>query len=214
MTLASSRVFTAVRARLRTNVGRRFVRFVPVAIASFAVSETVVFSLVWVGHVTAGLSGLGGWLSGALVSYVLSRWAWERRGRPHLLKETLPFWAVSVGAAVVLSTTSHFAGVWAASIGLSHTQRALFVAGAYFVANCFTFTSRFLIFHYVLFADRGAKAALGNSASSPANGSAGAEATGFAYGSGVRANGASVRLVESSRGAADGEALPDAGRRP
>jgi len=157
MTRQLTRIVTAAQTRLQTNIGKRFSRFVPVAIVSFAVSEAVVVSLVWFGHVTGGLAGLAGWFSGALVSYVLSRWAWERKGRPHLLKETLPFWLVSVGAAIVLSSATHFAGLWATEMNLSHSERTLFVATAYFVANCLTFITRFAIFHYLLFADRGSK---------------------------------------------------------
>src|SRR5499427_4244357 len=154
MTRQLTRIVTAAQTRLQTNIGKRFSRFVPVAIVSFAVSEAVVVSLVWFGHVTGGLAGLAGWFSGALVSYVLSRWAWERKGRPHLLKETLPFWLVSVVAATVLGLTSHYASVWAVSMGHTHWERVLIVDGAYLLANCVTFITRFVIFHYFLFADR------------------------------------------------------------
>src|ERR1019366_8507293 len=75
--------------------------------------------------------------------------------RPHMLKETLPFWAVSVGAWLVLGLTSHYASVWAKSMGLSHWQQTLVVELAYLLANCVTFVTRFVIFHYLLFADRG-----------------------------------------------------------
>ena len=71
--------------------------------------------LLGVFHVSAGLSGVLGAITGAAVSYVLSRWAWERKGRPHLFKETLPFWLISLGAWFVLGATSHYASVWAVS---------------------------------------------------------------------------------------------------
>ena len=98
---------------------------------------------------------------GATVSYILSRWAWERKGRPHVLKETLPFWAVSVGAWIVLGLASHYASVWAISAGLGHWQRVAVVNTAYLLANCVTFVTRFAIIHYVLFADRGPRASFG-----------------------------------------------------
>ena len=106
---------------------------------------------------SAGLSGVLGAITGAAVSYVLSRWAWERKGRPHLLKETVPFWLVSLGAWFVLGATSHYASVWAVSMDKSHWQRVVIVDGAYLLANCLTFLTRFAIFHYFLFADRGSK---------------------------------------------------------
>lgn len=144
-----------LRDWLRGRTGRQFARFVPVSVAALAASEITLAVLVGVAHVTAGLSGVIASIVGAAVSYVLSRWAWHRTGKPHVLKETLPFWAVSAGAWLVLGLASHYASVWAKSVGMSHTQQTLFVAAAYFIANCVTFVTRFAIFHYLLFADRG-----------------------------------------------------------
>jgi putative flippase GtrA len=106
---------------------------------------------------TAGRSALTAWLVGAAVSYVLSRWAWERKGRPNLLKETLPFWIVSVGTAIVLTVTTKWANQRALAMDLPDNERLMFAAAAYFLANCVTFLTRFLIFHYILFRDRGSK---------------------------------------------------------
>lgn len=147
-----------VQRKLRTTVGKRFGRFVLVAAGALLASQISLTLLLGVAHVSSGASGIAAAIVGAGVSYVLSRWAWERKGRPHLLRETLPFWLVSVGAWIVLGATTHFSSLWAHSMGLGHWERVAFVDGAYFVANCVTFVSRFLIFHYVLFADRGPKA--------------------------------------------------------
>jgi len=106
---------------------------------------------------TAGKSAVAAWVAGAAVSYVLSRWAWERKGRPNLLKETLPFWIVAVGTAIVLTLTTKWANQRAIAMDMSHAERVLFVGAAYFLANCVTFLTRFLIFHYILFRDRGSK---------------------------------------------------------
>ena len=157
MTSALPRMVTSVRARLRTQLGKRFIRFVLVAIASLASSILMLNLMLGVFHRTAGLSGVIGAITGAAVSYVLSRWAWERKGRPHLLKETLPFWLVSLGAWTVLGLTSHYASVWALENDKSHWQRVLIVDGAYLIANALTFIARFLIFHYLLFAERGSE---------------------------------------------------------
>ncbi len=157
MTLASSRVPAAARRWMRTSLGKRFGRFVPVALASFAASEITLVLCVGPAHLTAGISAVAAWFAGAAVSYVLSRWAWERTGRPHLLKETLPFWTISVAVVFILTLSSKWANQQALSMHLSHVDRVLFVATAYFVANCVTFLSRFLIFHFILFADRDAR---------------------------------------------------------
>jgi putative flippase GtrA len=157
MTVGSSRIGAAVKRRLQTSVGKRFSRFIVVAAGAVVASQiTLTVCLGPVGW-TAGRSAVAAWLVGAAVSYILSRWAWERKGRPNLLKETLPFWIVAVGTAVVLTLTTKWANQQAISMGLSHVQRVLFADLAYFLANCVTFVTRFLIFHYILFKDRGSK---------------------------------------------------------
>jgi putative flippase GtrA len=180
MTLARPKIVDAawhvlpgsLRRRLRSKTGKRFVRFVPVSVAAVASSQVTLALLVGVTRLSAGASAVIASMVGAGVSYVLSRWAWERKGRPHVLKETLPFWAVSVGAWTVLGAASHFASLWATSADLGHWQRVGVVNSAYFLANCVTFVTRFAIFHYVLFADRGSKAGLA-AAAVPAARSAG-----------------------------------------
>ena len=157
MTLAPSRIMTAANRLYRTTVGKRFSRFVLVAVAALAASQLMLTVLIGVVGMSPGISGSIAAVAGALVSYVLSRWAWERKGRPDLLRETLPFWLVSVGAWIVLGLASHYASVWANSMNLEHWERVAFIDIAYFVANCLTFVTRFIIFHYLLFADRGSK---------------------------------------------------------
>jgi putative flippase GtrA len=151
----------SLRRKLRTNTGKRFMRFVPVSLAAVAASQITLAVLIGVTRLSAGTSGVLASIAGAAVSYILSRWAWERKGRPHVLKETLPFWAVAIGAWIVLGLTSHYASVWATSNGLSHWERVAVVNVAYLAANCVTFVTRFAIFHYVLFADRGSRGAAG-----------------------------------------------------
>jgi len=160
MTFASARLYTALKRRLKTSTGRQFGRFVPVAVVSLLASQLMLNLCLGVLQLTAGVSGLLGWFTGAAVSYVLSRRAWERKGRPHLLKETLPFWAISIGTGIVLTLTSHFSGTAAHSMHLHNFTRSAFISVAYLAANGVTFVTRFLIFHYVLFADRGSAAAV------------------------------------------------------
>jgi putative flippase GtrA len=143
-----------ISRRLQTTAGKRFSRFVPVAIAALASSQITLAILVGPLVMTAGKAALIASVVGAMVSYLLSRWAWERKGRPDLLRETVPFWLVSFTVWGVLSLTSHYAGAFAKHEHMHHLQKIAIVNGAYLAANCVTFVSRFLIFHYILFADR------------------------------------------------------------
>jgi putative flippase GtrA len=144
-----------LRRWLLSQTGKRFARFVPVAFASFAATQIVLFVLV-LAHLSAGVSGFIGAVVGAAVSYVLSRWAWERKGKPTVLTEIVPFWLVSIGAWIVLALAAHYGGVWASSMGAVGLKRAAIINGVTGAANCLTFLVRFLIIHYILFTDRGA----------------------------------------------------------
>ena len=153
MALVTSRISAALWRKARSNVGIRFTRFTLVAVASVAASQIALSLLIGPGHQTAGFSGGLAAVIGAGVSYVLSRWAWERKGRPDLLRETLPFWLVSVAVWVVLAFAAKLGVHIAASLNLHGIKRIAVVDGIYFAANCVTFLLRFLLFHYVLFAD-------------------------------------------------------------
>ena len=142
-----------IRRRLETEAGDRFLRFAPVALATLITSQLVLAILTAAG-MSAGKAALIASIVGAFVSYVLSRWAWDSRGRPDLLRETVPFWLVSFAVWGILSLVAHYAGAFAIHEHLHHLEKHLVVNGAYFVANCVTFVCRFLIFHYVLFKDR------------------------------------------------------------
>lgn len=145
----------ALASRLRTRVGKQFFRFALVAVASLAASEAALFVFTVLLHLTYGASGVAAAAVGAIVSYLLSRWAWQRRGMPNVLRETVPFWLVSIGAWLVLGLATKLGHYIAKSMGAHGLKHYVIVGGVYFLANCVTFVLRFLIFHYVLFADRG-----------------------------------------------------------
>ena len=147
-----------LRSKLQSEAGKRFMRFVPVSLAALASSQITLAALVGIWQVTAGVAAFVASIVGAGVSYMLSRWAWERKGRPDLLRETLPFWIVSVAAWSFLSFVSHEASILSRHMHHGSLEHVAFINGAYFLANCFTFVARFVIFHYVLFASHGNKA--------------------------------------------------------
>jgi putative flippase GtrA len=152
MALGSSRIGAALWRKARSNVGIRFTRFTLVAVASVVASQVALSIFIGPAHMTAGISGGLAAIIGAGLSYVLSRWAWERKGKPQLLKETLPFWLVSVGAWIILGLAAKLGVHLAESAEYDGAVRVLVTDGTYLAANCLTFLARFVIFHYVLFA--------------------------------------------------------------
>ncbi len=153
MALAQNRLIAPLWQKLRTKVGVRFTRFAGVAIASLGTSEIALTICNGVFHMTATPAAIIAWFSGAVVSYVLSRWAWERKGKPDVLRETVPFWVISALVIVILTLATKFGYHMASWLGLTGIKHVLFVDLVYLVANFVTFLLRFVIFHYVLFAE-------------------------------------------------------------
>ncbi len=146
------RLPTPVANWLRGRFGKHLSRFAGVAVLSLVTTQVVLY-VAYIAIGTGGTATLLGWAAGVLVSYLLSRRAWDRRGRPEWLKETLPFLLISGVTAVVLTTAGHFAGVYAKSAGMPKFQAAAFVGAMVLLANLMTFVLRFLVFHYILFTD-------------------------------------------------------------
>jgi len=138
MALVTNRLSDTLVHKARSKLGIRFGRFTIAAIAAFATTEVVLTICAGPLQLTA--------------TYVLSRWAWKQKGRPSLLKETLPFWIVSAMVVAILTVATKFGYHAASWLGLHGAERVLFVDAVYGVANVGTFLLRFLFFHYVLFA--------------------------------------------------------------
>ena len=143
-----------IRRRASSATGRRMFRFAPAAAMALAASQIIYFLCGSVWHLTGRVTGAAAWLAGVLVSYLVSRWAWERRGRPRLLAETLPFVAISVATGAVLIEASHLGYLAAGALGLHGWAFHLATQGFYLAANAGTFIGRFAIFNFVLFAER------------------------------------------------------------
>ena len=152
MAITSNRLGETLTRKVRSTLGIRFGRFAVAAISAFVTTEVVLTICAGPLALSATWASLIAWFSGALVSYVLSRWAWKRKGRPNLLKETLPFWVVSAMVIAILWVATKFAYHAATWMNLTGVERVLFVDLVYGVANLGTFLLRFLFFHYVLFA--------------------------------------------------------------
>jgi putative flippase GtrA len=144
---------SALWARLRSTVGVRFTRFVRVALVALAASEAALAICDGAFHLTATPSAVISWFTGAVVSYLLSRWAWERKGKPDFLRETIPFWVISALVVVILTLCTKLGYHVAAWLHLRGAGHVAFVGLFYLAANFITFLTRFVIFHYVLFAE-------------------------------------------------------------
>jgi len=154
MALTQNRLIAPVWERLRTKVGIRFTRFAGVAILALATSEIALAICDGLAHMSSTGAALIANFAGAVVSYVLSRWAWERKGKPDVLRETVPFYVITAIVWVILTLATKLGYHIASWMHLHGIKHVLLVGFVYLVANFFTFLVRFVIFHYVLFAER------------------------------------------------------------
>jgi hypothetical protein len=147
---------TARELRLRGALGSRFARFAGAALAALTATEAALTICNGVFRLTSTPAALVSWFAGAVVSYGLSRWAWNRQGRPDVLRETIPFWAISVAVVAALTLANEFGYRSAAWLHLRGAKHVLWVDFVWLAANFGTFLLRFAIFHYVLFTNRAA----------------------------------------------------------
>jgi putative flippase GtrA len=151
-----NRLFTVLRRKIRGTLGTRFARFAGAAAGALTATEVALTVCTGVLHLTATPAALISWFAGAVVSYGLSRWAWNRKGKPDVLRETIPFWAIS-GLVIVLLTLANKLGYHSAGwLHLTGAKHVLWVDFVWLVANFGTFLLRFAVFHFVLFTDRAA----------------------------------------------------------
>jgi hypothetical protein len=144
----------AVRRTFGDALGVRFARFAGAALAALTATEVALTVSNGVFHLTSTPAALVSWFAGAVVSYALSRWAWNRTGRPDVLRETIPFWVISVAVIVILTLANKLGYRSAAWLHLTGAGHVLWVDFIWLVANFGTFLLRFAIFHYVLFSER------------------------------------------------------------
>ena len=135
--------------------GRKVLRYSLVSLISIAVSQSVLVVAFGMLHWTARLANAVACAVATVPSYYLNRsWAWGRRGRSHLWKEVVPFWALAF-AGLSLST-------WAADLGAtlagraaaSHAATTAIVMTSSLLAFGVLWVGKFIIFNALLFTER------------------------------------------------------------
>jgi hypothetical protein len=144
----------ALPRKLRSALGVRFARFAGAALAALTATEIALTICNGVFRLTATPAALVSWFAGAVVSYAMSRWAWNRTGKPDVLRETIPFWGISAVVIVLLTLANKLGYQSARWLHLTGAGHVLWVDFIWLLANFGTFLLRFVILHYVLFADR------------------------------------------------------------
>ncbi|MQA96901.1 MAG: hypothetical protein GEV11_20480 [Streptosporangiales bacterium] len=145
---------SAIRRLTRSRLAGIVSRYTAGSVIAAVVSEATLLLLLGL-HVTGPTGAtVAAWVAGAITNYGLNRWAWGKRGRPRLWREFVPYWItalVSLGVSIWSTDLAHSA---APALFADRTLQVAFVGFVFLVTYAVLFVGKFLLFHYVLFADR------------------------------------------------------------
>ena len=101
----------ALIEQARSETGQKFLKYSAVSVISVMVNLVLlVFAFAALGWSAAPANIFAVGVS-AIPSYYLNRaWAWGKRGRSHLLKEVVPFWALAFLGLVISTIAVHEVG--------------------------------------------------------------------------------------------------------
>jgi putative flippase GtrA len=132
-----------------TPTGKKMFRYTMVSVISTAVSFTVLFLVYGVFRIwTEVPSTIFANVVASVPAYYLNRtWAWGKTGRSHLMREVIPFWAMSAAGI----TLSMFTAAAARHISSTHHLHHFGSTVLVLVANSFAFgilwVLKFLVFN-------------------------------------------------------------------
>ena len=145
----------ALKARARTPGGKKAVRYSLVSVVSVLVNQVSLFVLFAGLHWTARSANIMASVIAGVPSYYLNRhWAWQKKGRSHLLKEILPFWIIALAGLAFSTWAADFAESRAVELTSSRLVQGLIVNAAAFTAFGILWVGKFIFFNKVLFVTR------------------------------------------------------------
>ena len=134
---------------------RKVLRYSLVSLISIAVSQSVLMVAFGMLHWTARLANVAACAVATVPSYYLNRsWAWGRRGRSHLWKEVVPFWALAFLGLALSTWAADFGSTLARQAAASHAATTAIVMTAALLAFGVLWIGKFAIFSRVLFGGR------------------------------------------------------------
>jgi putative flippase GtrA len=141
--------------RWRTPVAVRMWRYGAGSVVAFATSTVVLFFCLSVAHLGAISATVIAFLAGAVPNWVLNRrWAWEKRGRDGMVKETTLYVTVSLIALAVSSAADKFTAVEATHLH-SNLEKSLLVTFSYMFSVVVLTGLKYVAYDRLVFVDRG-----------------------------------------------------------
>jgi putative flippase GtrA len=114
-----------------------------VATVCSEVAFVVLYGLLEVGTTWSSILS---WLAGAVPNFWLNRnWAWQRRGRPSLRREVLPYVAIILTTLLLATLLTHLADAWLHHQGVDASLRVALVAAVFLGTYVVVFVLRFFL---------------------------------------------------------------------
>ncbi len=131
-------------------------RYSMVSVIAVAVNQLVLLITFGLLHWSARASNVWAVCISAVPSYYLNRaWAWGKRGRSHVLKEVVPFWAMALLGLAFSTWAAGFAESNAHRITSSHFGTTVVVMAAALGAFGVLWVGKFVVLNKLLFVHHG-----------------------------------------------------------
>lgn len=145
----------SLRTYLRSDMGRRSLRYVAMSGVAVVVSQAVL--LITYGHLR--WNELAAQTAAVVIStipaYFMSRmWVWEKGGRSHLWKEVIPFWGISFAQFLISLIGVHFGQGVVEGLTDDHQLRTLGLLTISLGLYGIMWVGKFVLLNRVLFAHR------------------------------------------------------------
>ena len=132
----------------------KLLRYGTISVVSTVISLSGLFVFYRILSLSPGWSNIWATVIATIPYYYLNRlWVFKKRGRSHLTKEVIPFWAIAFGSLALSTLAVRFAGYEAQSIG-SKTTRAVILLMANFTTYGLLWLLKFFVFDKILFHSR------------------------------------------------------------
>lgn len=129
-------------------------RYGTISIVSTVISLSGLFLFYRIMGLSPGWSNIWATVIATVPYYYLNRiWVFKKRGRSHLTKEVIPFWAIAFGSLILSTLAVRFAGYEARTIA-SKTTRAGILVLANFATYGVLWLMKFFVFNRILFRTR------------------------------------------------------------
>jgi putative flippase GtrA len=126
-------------------------RYGTISVVSTVISLSGLFLFYRILGLSPGWSNIWATVIATIPYYYLNRmWVFKKRGRSHLTKEIIPFWAIAFGSLILSTLAVRFAGYEARTIA-SKTTRAGILLIANFATYGILWLMKFFVFNKLLF---------------------------------------------------------------